>query len=133
MTPIPQLFSDLPDYWKLSIAALTGLGAFFADASPEIRGWEELGMKGLLIAALVFVVKLLLRQQAEHKEETGKREERLLAHIEKSTIIQSELLEATKRQTGYFETVTRNIVNERLGERHDIEKLAKNTSINNLP
>lgn len=122
MTPI------LAFYIKLTIAGIIGLGALIADALPDVSGWENVGTKSILIVAVIYMGKLYLQQQKDHKEEAIGREEKLIAHIAESTNIQNQLLTATKEQTGYFQTVTRNIVNERLQERQDIKTIAEKVS-----
>lgn len=123
---------------KLTIAALVGYAAWLADASEQlnVQGWEEAGLKGLLILAVIFIGKLFLEAQRTHKAEIEKvwenhkaeiaatkeahkqaaelRESRLVTCLSENTKCLTELTALTKDQTDYFKAVTRNVVNEKL-------------------
>lgn len=123
---------------KLTIAALVVFAAWLADASEQInvKGWEEAGLKGLLILAVIFIGKLFLEAQKNHKAEIEKvweshkaeitatkeahkqaaelREARLVTCLGENTKCLTELTALTKDQTDYFKAVTRNVINEKL-------------------
>jgi len=113
---------------KLTCAAAVGIAAGALDAGRDIpaRGWEDMGLKGLLIFAVIFVGKLFLDAQRTHKTEmqttwdahkkdAQEREEMLLAALKANSKGLEELTALTKEQTDYFKTVTRVVVSEKLG------------------
>ncbi len=127
---LPQLSAHLTEI-KLTLAALVGFAAYLADASADldVKGWEELGLKGILLFAVYYIGKLFLDSQkahkaeqqdtwAAHKADAAAREAKLLAALDASTQTGRELLALTKEQTDYFKAVTRNIVDERLKSQH---------------
>lgn len=112
---------------KLTIAAAVGFAAWLADASEQlnIKGWEEAGLKGLLILAVIFIGRLFLEAQKTHKAEIQAtwdvhkkdvevREAKLHQCIADNTKCLTELTALTREQTDYFKSVTRNLVNEKL-------------------
>ncbi len=110
---------------KMSIASIVAGGAFLADIATEMKGVEELGLKAILCAALIWIVRLHLTQQKEHKQElrdiwalhkkeAEDRELRANETREANTRALNELTSLTKEQTDYFKTVTRNIVEDRI-------------------
>lgn len=112
---------------KLTLAAIVGFAAWLADASEQlnIKGWEEFGLKGILLACVVTIGKLFLEAQKTHKAEIQAtweahkkdvevREAKLHQCIGDNTQCLRELTTLTKEQTEYFKAVTRNVVNEKL-------------------
>jgi hypothetical protein len=120
------MFSHLSSYvteLKLTLAAIIGIAAGAADAIDGVsfRGWEDVGLKGLLLFAVIFIGRLFLEANrthkteiaaiwAEHKSDTLKREDKVVAAIEANTKSLAQLTDLTKEQTDYFKTVTRNVV-----------------------
>lgn len=125
---LPNLLSQLSGYaieLKIGVVATLGAGALLADMSAEAKGWEDVGFKAALGLALIFVVRLLLKQQQDHKAEmrdtwtahiteTNHREDRLHQAMEARTTALDKLVTLTEEQTDYFRTVTRGIVNQHL-------------------
>lgn len=136
---MPAMLSHLANHVteiKLTITAMIGFAAWLADTSPDIKGWEEASLKVLLILAVIFIGKLFLEAQRNHKAEIEKvwenhkaeiaatkeahkqaaelREARLVSCLSENTKCLSELTALTKDQTDYFKAVTRNVVNEKL-------------------
>ena len=125
------MFANLSEHVveiKLTLAALLGIAAGIADASSALdaKGWEEIGIKGLLLFAVYYIGKLFLDANKAHKAEmqqardahqadAEKREDKLVAALDANSKSLTELTELTKEQTDYFKTVTRNIVAEKLG------------------
>jgi hypothetical protein len=112
------------DHLKLALAAFVGLVAAVTDAAGDMHGWEDVSLKALLIAALVFIGRLLLQQQREHKiemreaweahkKDSADREERNHHAIANNTQCLAELASLTREQTDYFKAVTRNVVDEK--------------------
>ncbi len=111
--------------WK-AFAGCTAVAVLAAaDSMVTPATLEDYGLKGLLILALVFVVRLLLKQQAEHKQElqeqqtqhraeASRREERMLQAMHAQAEGLDQLTTLTKEQTDYFKSVTRNIVDQHL-------------------
>jgi hypothetical protein len=112
---------------KLTLAAMVGITAWLADTSQEldIKGWEELGLKAILLFAVIFIGRLFLDAKREHKAEIQAtwdahkkdveiREAKLQQCIGDNTKCLTELTALTKEQTEYFKAVTRNVVNEKL-------------------
>lgn len=119
------MLSHLAIELKLTLTALIGFAAWFADTSPDIKGWEESTLKGLLILAVISIGKLFLDAQKNHKAEIQAtweahkkdveiREAKLHQCIGDNTKCLAELTSLTKEQTEYFKAVTRNVVNEKL-------------------
>ncbi len=84
------------------------------DAIKEAQGWADLGLPGLLIVALVFVVRELQQERAEGRKERDEREERMLEALNKNAESLNQLTTLTKEQTDYFKSVTRNIVEQHI-------------------
>jgi hypothetical protein len=110
---------------KLIAASVIGGAALLADLANEYRGWEDVGLKGILIAAVVFIGRLYLKQQEEHRQERKAdweahkkdREAAELAYrqaMETNSELLKEIKAATEEQTTYFKTVTRNLVEQHL-------------------
>jgi hypothetical protein len=119
------MLSHLAIEFKLTLTALIGFAAWLADTSPDIKGWEESTLKGLLILAVISIGKLFLDAQKNHKAEIQAtweahkkdveiREAKLHQCIGDNTKCLAELTSLTKEQTEYFKAVTRNVVNEKL-------------------
>ncbi len=117
--------AQIPTQVKIAVATTIAGTTFLADLVSETKGWEDLGVKTLLLSALIFVVRLLLKQQVEYKTEI---KELLATHkaeyMARDTTMasalnrQAEAIEAQtvilREQTDYYKTVTRNIVEDRL-------------------
>lgn len=117
---VQQLF-DL----KLAMATSIGLFALVAEATTELHGWEDLSLKGLLIGAVVYLIRAQAQDRKEHraelaaaweehKKDSHDREIKYNNILEANTKVLSDLTRITEEQTTYFKTVTRTIVDERL-------------------
>lgn len=111
-------------------AALVAASSLLAQISTDLRGIEDLGVKAIFGGALIWCVRLLLAQQAEHKKEVRdiwqahKAEYSVtLANAtlttEANTKALNDLTAITKEQTDYFKTVTRSIVDEKIRSKPD--------------
>jgi hypothetical protein len=127
---------DSIDHLKLAAASAVGLAAAGVDVVMDAHGWEDVSLKVMLTLALLFIGRLLLQQQKEHKEELEKvweahkheainreelhkhdtlnREERYQRALDENSAKLGELVDLTREQTDYFKAVTRNVVDERL-------------------
>ena len=110
---------------KLFVACLMTVAFFIADATAVPGSYEDLGLKACLVVALVFTVRLLLKQQEEHKADRAKdaethlvaakdREEKMVGAMTKQAEALERVAELTQEQTDYFKTVTRGIIDDRL-------------------
>lgn len=110
---------------KIISAAFVAVSSLFAQISTDLRGIEDLGVKAIFGGALIWCVRLLLAQQAEHKKEvrdiwiehkreSDERESRSAERTDANTKALNELTLITKEQTDYFKTVTRTIVEDRI-------------------
>jgi len=120
------LLHDLSPHWKILLASVVAASAAVADVLTDAKGWSELPLPVILGCALVFVFHLMLKQQAEHKEERAasnaaqqasaeKREERMVAAMSAQAEALEKVAALTEEQTTYFKTVTRNIVDQHIG------------------
>ena len=107
-----QIIHDNP-----ATSAFTATMAVAVEAINSPAGWESLTLKGVLIAAVVYLVRELGAQRDINKAEASKREEILIAAlktyqdaaIEHSAALQ-ELKSAAETQTGYFKTVAQTLL-----------------------
>jgi len=110
---------------KIIGAMVIGIGACIADIAMDAKGFEDWTLKGILIASIVFVVRILLKQQAEHKAEMKvawdehKREfkdlqEKTIAALERGADSTDTLVKLTAEQTQYYQTVAKVAVDDRM-------------------
>lgn len=112
---------------KLVIVSLLGAIALVADGLADFKNWEDFGLKTILGAAVLYIGRIFLQQQKdhkaellslwqEHKAESLSRESAGKAALDANTKALCDLTVLTKEQTDYFKTVTRTIVDERLAK-----------------
>ena len=112
---------------KLTLAAVLGLSAWLADASGELndKGWEEIGLKGMLLFAVYYIGRLFLSAQREHKAEMKeiwdlhkaeslKREERMAEAMTKQTVSLEKLCEISQEQVEHFRAFVKSAVDEKM-------------------
>jgi hypoxanthine-guanine phosphoribosyltransferase len=110
---------------KLAVASAVALVAAVTDATTQPQGWEDISLKALLIGALVFVVRLLLKQQTDHKseiretwqmhkEEAEKREVKVVSCLEAQTQTLRKLCELTEEQTEHYRSFVKAAVDAKL-------------------
>jgi len=112
---------------KLTLAAVLGLSAWLADASGElnVKGWEEIGLKGMLLFAVYYIGRLFLSAQREHKAEMKeiwdlhkaeslKREERMAEAMTKQTVSLEKLCEISQEQVEHFRAFVKNAIDEKM-------------------
>lgn len=113
---------------KLTFLATLAGSAWLADISNNASGnaWEEWGLKGILLVAVVTIGKLFLQSQKDHKaelaeawksqkEEAEKREAALAETIKQNTTALDTMSNLAKEQTDWFRAVTRGVVSDKLG------------------
>jgi hypothetical protein len=105
---------DWHEHWKAMIASCVAASAMLADIASETKGWEDVSLKVLLLVAVVFLVRLLLKQQEEHKTESAAREQRMLDALNRTADGMEALTTLTQEQTDYFKSVVKSVVSERL-------------------
>lgn len=111
---------------KLTLAAVLGFSAWLADATgPDITGWEEIGLKGILLFAVYYIGRLFLSAQKEHKHEMKetwdlhkteslKREERMAEAMTKQTVSLEKLCEISQEQVEHFRAFVKSAVDEKM-------------------
>ena len=107
---------------KLVLASGVALLAFLADitASQE-PAWESYTLIGILLIAVVYLVRELSAERATNKIEGKQREERMLSAMESMTQGHKDLVDATKQQTKYFESIAKTLIQRGLGEDEETE------------
>lgn len=112
---------------KLTLAAALGLTAWIADASGElnVKGWEEIGLKGILLFAVYYIGRLFLQAQRDHKKEleetwrlhkaeSSVREERMCITLEKQCASLDRIAELNEEQCGHFRAFVKTAVDEKM-------------------
>lgn len=114
---------------KLVLGSITALVAFIADSTIEIKAWEDVSLKALLIVALIFIGKQFLAQQREHKadilalqtahkaemrEALGDQKKELLIAMQANTKGMEKLSDLTEEQTTFYKGFTRQILEDRI-------------------
>lgn len=116
---------------KIVAACAVILATFIADGFTKPASYEDVGLKTILIIAIVYLARLLTKQQEEHKTERAKdaekhladaavREEKMLAAVNRQSDAMERVAQLTEEQTSYFKTVTRTIVDERLAKKPNV-------------
>jgi hypothetical protein len=109
---------------KLAVASFVAVAAAVTDATAQPQGWEDVTLKGILIAALIFVGRLYLNQAKEHKDEikqtwaahkteAEKREEKVVACMTK----QNETLGKLCEQTEHYRSFVKAAVDAKINTR----------------
>lgn len=114
--------------FKLAAATLVALAAAVTDAAAPVQGWEDVTLKGILIAALIFIGRLYLNQAkehkdeikqtwAEHKAEAEKREEKFLGCMTTQNSTLQKLCELTEEQTDHYRNFVKAAVDAKINGR----------------
>ena len=110
--------SFIASQWKIFSGVLAVATFAIADLGAAPQSIEDYSLKALLLVALVFVVRLLLIQQKEHKEELrtlrDRHETAMHDVVKANTESNQRVADLAEEQANYFKTVTRNIVDEKL-------------------
>lgn len=112
---------------KLLAAAGIALVALVTDSAAKdaMTPWEDIGLKGLLIGTLIFVVRLLLKQQAEHKSEmretwkmhkaeTEQREAKVVSCLTAQTDKLTKLCDLTEEQTEHYRSFVKAAIDAKM-------------------
>lgn len=108
------VLQDWHEHGKAMMASGVAAFAMLADIASDAKNWEDVSLKVLLLIAVVFLVRLLLKQQAEHKTESAAREQRMLETLNRTAEGMEALTALIQEQTDYFKSVVKNVVSERL-------------------
>jgi len=112
---------------KLTVTAMVGFAAWLADTSADlnVKGWEEIGLKGILLFGVYYIGRLFLQAQREHKaeitetwkihkEETAKREEKMVAALEKHSVSLERIADLNEEQLEHFRAFVKSAVDEKM-------------------
>ncbi|RBP37024.1 hypothetical protein DES53_115165 [Roseimicrobium gellanilyticum] len=108
------VLQDWHEHGKAMLASGVATVAMLGDIASDAKSWEDVSLKVLLLIAVVFLVRLLLRQQAEHKAESAAREQRMLETLNRTAEGMEALTALIQEQTDYFKSVVKSVVSERL-------------------
>lgn len=104
--------------WKLASGGLAVIILAAADVVTPPQSIEDYSIKALMGVVIIFMVRLLLTQQKEHKQEMkderDKHELRMETVIKENTTSNQQVVKMADEQMTYFKTVTRSIVDEHL-------------------
>jgi hypothetical protein len=95
--------------WKSTLAG----SAFVADAAAELSNYENIGTKGLLFLAIVYLVK----QRESDRLDARTREDKLHSALAANIAAVSALKEETEKQTEYYRDVARTIMDRTIMDR----------------
>ncbi len=90
-------------HWKLVAAGTIGFASILADANVSPGGWEDYSLKGLLLAAVLYLVREIRLLNKEGKESLSKT-------VDACTTTMQELKASTDVQTTYFRQVAQTII-----------------------
>jgi hypothetical protein len=103
---------------KLISLATVAVPAAFLEAAADVQSFEGYTLKGVLIIAVWFLVKVVTKLVSEHraemKEIRDKQEKEFKLTIENNSQALDKVGDALEKQNEYFEAVTRKIVDKNL-------------------
>jgi hypothetical protein len=101
--------------YKLVLASALVAGTAIAEATmpTDAPPWEAWSLKGLLIAAIIYLVRELSLERANNKAESDRREDRMIAAIEKMAEGHDKVVQAVGEQTEFYRQIAKSAV-ERL-------------------
>lgn len=112
---------------KITLAAVLGFGAWLADTSADlnVKGWEEIGLKGILLFAVYYIGRLFLNAQKEHKaemtetwkthkEETAKREDKMCEALAKHSVSLERIADLNEEQLLHFRSFVKGAVDDKM-------------------
>lgn len=124
------MFQHLSDYLteiKLTIAASLGFIAWLADINPalDLKGWDEVGLKAVLLFAVFYIGKLFLQAQRDHKtemaetwnshkKESGDREDRMCIALEKHADSLERIADLNEEQLQHFRSFVRGAIEDKM-------------------
>lgn len=106
------------DHPKLALASAVAASVSVADAATDLRGWEDLTLKGVLVAVVLYLVREIARLRTESQERNTEREKELCKLVQDNTDAMRGMLAAVQRQTEYFDQIARKALDENLNHNH---------------
>lgn len=112
----PKLLDFIdPCHLKLIVTSAFAGGLYLAQLAADLPpGWEDKTMKGLLIAAILYLVRQLAMQRTDDKADALKREEKMVAALDKNSATLAGVIDATHEQTSYFRDVAKNMIDAQI-------------------
>ncbi len=112
---LDRLLETVPaEHWRFVVGSVVAAGAAITDAATDLQGWEDKGIKGLLVAAVLYLVRELAKQRTEDKAKAELREEKMAAALNKNSDALAAVVAATKEQTEYYQDVARQIIEAKM-------------------
>lgn len=122
-----QHLSDYCTEIKLTLAAIIGMSAWLADASAamDLKGWDEIGLKGILLFAVYYIGRLFLQAQKEHKAEmiatwethkadSARREDRMVTALDQTGTRLERIAELGEEQLTHFRSFVKAAIDDKL-------------------
>lgn len=110
---------------KVFVASLVAAGAFLADGLINPREWEDLTLKGLMLAAILYLVREIARLRTESDrlrtvsaDRDRERDAEFKVLVRDNTDAMKGMLAAVSKQTEYFEQIARKSLDEQLNHNH---------------
>ncbi len=103
---------------KLFVAGAVATGSYIADAANNFKGWEDLTLKGLLIVAVLYLVREIARTRTENATREAEREAELKALVKDNTDTMRAVREAVERQAEYFNRIAIKTLEDQLNHNH---------------
>lgn len=105
---------------KVVAAGAVAIGTTIADAVVAPEGsWESIGIKTLLILAIIYLARELAKQReseaqagAERERKAEEREKAISAVVAENSQVMVGLREEVAKQTSYFQTVAQTLLNK---------------------
>lgn len=108
---IAPLFSVADSHqWKMIFASIVASGAAIADVVTDLPRAEDWTVKGILVAAVVYLVRQLSTERAEHKAEAEKREEKLTEALKTNAEAMDGMKAELSQQTSYFRDIAQRLI-----------------------
>lgn len=104
---------------RMFAAALVAGVTCIGDAFAEPRAWEDLTLKGLLVAAILYLVREITRLRTESQARNTEREVELRKLVQDNTDAMRAMLVAVSKQADYFEQITRKFLDDQLSNNHN--------------
>lgn len=96
----------------MAAASVGSLFALLAEAVPGNTGWEDLTLKGLLLLAVLYLVREITRLREEAKKDSSDREDRTNHAIMANTAAMNELTAVVREQATFSQHVLNVIVSK---------------------
>jgi hypothetical protein len=122
------MFEDIDAFifqTKLLGATVIGGGAFLADLMSDTKGWDEMTLKVVLGVALIYISRLFLQSQKDHKQEmqvmqnnhkleSRQREDSMRESVDRQASCLERLVDLTQEQVDHFRTFVKTAVDDKM-------------------